>query len=244
MDGWKERWLASMSHCTWLLHPAFILLLGGWIWCRLTHRGHSLWRAPPACRPPGRSLNQRTERGTSLTLCRGERSPRAPSPCTTPPPCNPQPPPCLLPSATTPSLKTLHSGRLWGLSTEDIILHWQIIQHLYYNVWKSLLLDVQDTGPAVWFTEFTWTFNRVQKLPAFFIWSYFNWRKSPEKNCRVCGSSRGTRTSSLQRQFMWINRLLNLQLQPEYWTSLAVQSQEVKKTKTLWPWTDSSAMFL
>ncbi len=144
-----------MSHCTWWPRPASFLLLGGWIWCRLTRRGRSLWRAPPACQPPGRSLNQETESGTSTTLRWGERSPRAPSPCTNPPPCNPQPPhPASLHQQQPPNLKTPCSGRLGVSQAEDIILHWQIILRLHHNVWKSLLLHMQDIRPAERFMEF------------------------------------------------------------------------------------------
>lgn len=114
------------------LRPASFLFLGGWVWCRLTWHGQSLWRAPPACQPPGRSLNQGTERGTSATLRRGERSPRALSPCTAPPPCNP---PFINNTPSTP-LQTPNPALREASRAEDIILRWQIIQHLYHNDMK------------------------------------------------------------------------------------------------------------
>lgn len=159
-----------MSHCTWWppssLRPASFLFLGGWVWCRLTWHGQSLWRAPPACQPPGRSLNQGTERGTSATLRRGERSPRALSPCTAPPPCNP---PFINNTPSTPSkLQT----PLWGRLPEQRTLSSADRSFSIFTImiWKSLLLDMQDIQPAVWFMEFTLTSNVAQNMAACRLW--------------------------------------------------------------------------
>lgn len=107
------------------LRPASVclpasLFLPGWSWCGLTGRGRSLRRAWMARQPLGCVLN----RGTRTTLCRVERSLRAP--------LHPPPPLRNLPS----------SWRTWSCADRSLNIVTIIL-------WKSLLLDMLNIQPAV-----------------------------------------------------------------------------------------------
>lgn len=103
---------------------------------------------------PRVALSIRGQSGGQAPCCAEEKDPRGR--------CHPAQLPLviLLPPASIyqqhpPTAKPRIQG---GLEfPEDIILHWQIIQHLYHNVWKTLLLDMQDIQLAVWFMEFALT---------------------------------------------------------------------------------------
>lgn len=94
-----------MSHCTWWppsnLHPASFLFLSGWVWCRLTWRSQSLQRVPPACQPPGRSLNQGTEWGDMHHTALRRKIPEGAVTLHNPPP----PPTLILHHWTPPSFR-------------------------------------------------------------------------------------------------------------------------------------------
>lgn len=133
MEEWYNcvhTWFISMSHCTWWppssLRPASFLVLRGWVWCRLTWRGRSPWRARPACQPPGRSLNQGTEQGDKHHAAPRRKIPEGAVTLHNDPLSRNPPSINNTPLTSKPCIQ----------GAEDIILHWQIIQHLHHNDMK------------------------------------------------------------------------------------------------------------
>lgn len=163
-----------MSHCTWWppssLRPASVQLPS----CSSEAESDADWldmaRACGELRRPASprvALSIRGQSGGQAPRCAEEKDPRG---C-----CHPAqlPLPVIPPSSTTPppppsKLQTPLWGRLperRTLSSAD-----RSFSIFTIMIWKSLLLDMQDIQPAVWFMEFTLTSNVAQNMAACRLW--------------------------------------------------------------------------